>query len=70
MNGVPVKWRIIAKDGADLPVQHQVMEENQPISIGQTVDLEFTPDKAGNYSFVVKNLIGKIVVSESLQVKS
>jgi FtsP/CotA-like multicopper oxidase with cupredoxin domain len=37
-------WRVIAKDGAELPAGRQVTTSaRQPISIGETVDVEVTP---------------------------
>jgi FtsP/CotA-like multicopper oxidase with cupredoxin domain len=48
--GHPVKWRAVAKDGADLPEQQAVVEDAvQPISVGETYDYEFTPNKRGLY---------------------
>ena len=42
---------------------------NQHVSIGQTADFAFSPVKAGNYFFKVKNSKGKIVASELLRVE-
>jgi hypothetical protein len=71
LNGVPVNWRKIAKDGADLPVQQQVMipANAQQMTIGETRDFEFQSNKTGNYSFEVKDSDGKLIVSKVLQVK-
>ena len=42
-----VQWRALAKDGADLPHERQVMmPARQPISIGETFDFELTPSEA------------------------
>jgi len=41
-------WRVVAKDGAELPTARQVVRPaRQPISIGETFDVEFTPTVAG-----------------------
>ena len=46
--GVPVKWRAVAKDGADLPLGHRVLcTAQQTLSIGETYDFEFRPEAAG-----------------------
>ena len=48
-DGKPVRWRPIAKDGADLPETRQVMRDaRQPVSIGETLDVEFNPERAGD----------------------
>jgi FtsP/CotA-like multicopper oxidase with cupredoxin domain len=48
--GHPVKWRAIAKDGADLPPQQAVVQDAlQTISVGETYDYEFAPPAPGNY---------------------
>jgi hypothetical protein len=46
--GVPVKWRPLAKDGADLPLGHRALcTAQQTLSIGETYDFEFRPEAAG-----------------------
>ena len=59
-NDKPVNWKPLAKDGADLPSYQQTIRPalNQPISVGQTLDFEFTPDKAGEYFFQVASTYG------------
>ena len=50
LNDHPVKWRAVAKDGADLPPQQATARESvQPISVGETYDFEFSPDATGAY---------------------
>lgn len=69
-NNKPVNWRILAKDGANLPVQLQVNKSanNQPVSIGQTFDFEFNSGKAGAFSFAAKDYRDSIIVSKTLRV--
>jgi FtsP/CotA-like multicopper oxidase with cupredoxin domain len=71
LNGVPVNWRPVAKDGADLPVHLQRLKSasDQSVSVGQTFDFEFNPTKSGNYFFAVKDYKGAIVVGNLIQVK-
>jgi manganese oxidase len=39
-----IQWRILARDGAELPPERKVMRRAvQPLSIGQTMDVEITP---------------------------
>ncbi len=46
----PVKWRAIAKDGADLPPQQATVQDAvQTISVGETYDYEFAPKAPGQY---------------------
>lgn len=46
--GAPVKWRPLAKDGADLPPgQRATCSAQQTLSVGETYDFEFRPDTAG-----------------------
>ena len=60
LNGKPVNWKPLAKDGADLPSYQQIIRPalNQPVSVGQTLDFGFTPDKAGEYLFQVSSTYG------------
>lgn len=52
----PVNWKMIAKDGMDLPPQQKLMKQAvQDIAIGETMDFEFTPAKPGHYVFEVNN---------------
>jgi FtsP/CotA-like multicopper oxidase with cupredoxin domain len=50
LGGKPVKWRAMAKDGADLPEQQAVVEDaTGPLSVGETRDFEFSPKLPGRY---------------------
>jgi hypothetical protein len=50
-NGSPVNWKPLAKDGADFPSWQQIIKPavKQSVSIGQTLDFEFTPPEPGDY---------------------
>lgn len=56
--GSPVMWRPMAKDGANLPVGQMKMipAAAQAITIGETRDFQFQPNKAGNYIFEVRDV--------------
>ena len=47
-DGAPVMWRMVAKDGAALPL-HQIRDRPATLSTnpGETYDFEITPDKPG-----------------------
>ena len=48
MNGAPVTWQFVAKDGADLPAaQVRVLPADLRIRVGETYDYVWTPDTAG-----------------------
>ena len=43
-----VRWRILARDGADLDESLRTTRQGEyPLTIGQTVDMEITPQQAG-----------------------
>ncbi len=45
---MPATWRPIAKDGADLPLaQRELCPAQFTISVGETYDFEFRPERAG-----------------------
>jgi hypothetical protein len=47
-------WRELAKDGADLPAARRgARTAVRQISIGETVDVEFTPEAAGDLALAV-----------------
>ena len=47
-NGVPVKWKVIAKDGADLPpAQVKSSTADMGITVGETFDVEYQSDAPG-----------------------
>src|SRR5215470_16426662 len=47
-SGAPVSWRAIAKDGRDLPPEQAAIKTSgDAITVGETRDYSFTPQKAG-----------------------
>jgi len=47
-------WRPIAKDGADLPLaQQELCPAQLTISVGETYDFEFRPERAGELTLEV-----------------
>jgi len=52
--GIPVIWRPIAKDGADLPAgQRELCPAQVTVGVGETYDFEFRPDRAGELALEV-----------------
>jgi FtsP/CotA-like multicopper oxidase with cupredoxin domain len=70
VNGKPVSWRRLAKDGADLIEQQQITRValNQTVSIGETMDFSFNPTVPGDYLLEVKSGLGKLRISKILSV--
>ncbi len=55
----PVKWRALAKDGADLPAQQATTRDAlQVISVGETYDFEVSAEKPGAYQLRFCSKIG------------
>jgi len=47
-NGVPVEWKVIAKDGADLPPsQLKFATADMGITVGETYDVEYQAKSPG-----------------------
>jgi len=66
---VPVTWRAVAKDGADLPPsQALVRPARQIIGVGEAYDFEFNPREPGDLRLVVKDLAGRTRVAGVLRV--
>jgi FtsP/CotA-like multicopper oxidase with cupredoxin domain len=66
---VPVTWRAVAKDGADLPPsQALVRPARQIIGVGETYDFEFSPEEPGDLRVVVKDLAGRTRVAGMVRV--
>ena len=43
-----VRWKLLARDGAELPVQRQIEESaDRLLTIGQTIDVELKPQRPG-----------------------
>ncbi len=61
LEGHPGKWRAIAKDGADLPRRQAVVGDSVgSISVGETYDFEFTPEKPGVYQLRFSSLLSEV----------
>ena len=57
---LPVTWRAVAKDGADLPPsQARVRSARQTIGVGEAYDFEFTPEEPGELRLIATDLAGR-----------
>jgi len=57
-----VTWRPVAKDGAELPAARRVVRPaRQAIAIGETMDFEFFPTRAGTYVFELMTASGRVL---------
>ena len=66
-----LQWRLVAKDGQDVPEAQAVLKEaRQIITVGETYDFEFQPETAGNLRlegsgpFSNRWVVAPIIVSE------
>jgi FtsP/CotA-like multicopper oxidase with cupredoxin domain len=66
----PVKWKLIAIDGMDLPARLFEIKEadRQRAGHGSTIDFEFTPHQPGDYHFEVK-IAKALQVAQMIKVK-
>ena len=66
----PVHWRLVAKDGADLPPKQCLTKKasGQAVSIGETMDFEFQPKEPGNYLFEVRGENNRSFVTKVIAV--
>jgi len=63
-------WRPLAKDGADLPDSWRVVRAaRSPISIGETMDYEFTADGPGAMRLEVRSAIGVVLATMPIVVR-
>jgi FtsP/CotA-like multicopper oxidase with cupredoxin domain len=59
LDNLPANWRALAKDGADLPESQATKRAaTQVISVGETYDFEFSPEKPGAYQLRFCSKIG------------
>lgn len=66
----PVQWRAIAKDGWTLPdAQATLRPARQGITVGETYDFEFVPDKPGKLALEVAGAFLEIKLSQSITVR-
>jgi FtsP/CotA-like multicopper oxidase with cupredoxin domain len=66
----PVRWRAVAKDGADLPPAQSVEREaRQVVSVGETYDFEFEPNTKGDLRLEVLRPFNRTWAVAEVQVR-
>jgi FtsP/CotA-like multicopper oxidase with cupredoxin domain len=66
----PVQWRAVAKDGWTLPaIQATTRPANQVITVGETYDFEFLPERAGELTLQVSMKFLKTSLSQTIAVR-
>ena len=67
-DGYPVRWRALAKDGADFPESDQTLQlADFTARVGETADFEFIPDP-GVYTLEVRAPRGRLHASQTIHV--
>jgi manganese oxidase len=69
-DSVPVRWRAVAKDGADLP-PHQAKERPavQQLGVGEAYDFVFVPQRAGTLRIIARGPFGPIRLAGEVRVR-
>ncbi|HEX6307688.1 MAG TPA: multicopper oxidase domain-containing protein [Longimicrobiales bacterium] len=68
-DSTPVVWRMVAKDGADLPAaQLRTQPAVQRIGVGETYDFELTPARAADLAIRVVNSLGIRLLTGTIRV--
>ena len=63
-------WRPIAKDGADLPLERQILRPaRQPISIGESFDFEVTQHRPGHLRLEMRTANGERIATVPVTVR-
>jgi len=66
----PVRWRALAKDGADLPPAQGIEQEaRQVVAVGETYDFEFQPAAAGDLRLEVLRPFSRTFAVAEVQVR-
>ena len=67
---VPVTWRALAKDGADLPpAQARTQPAQVRIGVGETYDFELTPERPGELRLRASDQAGVVLLSGTARVR-
>ncbi|HJQ19703.1 MAG TPA: multicopper oxidase domain-containing protein [Gemmatimonadaceae bacterium] len=65
-----MNWRVVAKDGMDKPVADRfVRPARTPLSIGETMDVEFTPMQVGDLKLDVRTVQGVVLGTLPIRVQ-
>ena len=62
---VPVQWKVVAEDGADLPAAQQMLSlADRPLTVGSTFDVEYQSDREGYLEMHVSVRLFKALVMQ------
>lgn len=66
----PAMWRLIGKDGWTVPASQVTSQRAyQPVSVGETYDFEFTPEKAGDLMLQVTLAFSQVRLTQLISVQ-
>jgi manganese oxidase len=69
-NGYPLRWMALAEDGAELPRHLRVFDRAEvSVTIGKTMDFEFTPASPGEHRLEVRSAGGMIFGLQVIRVQ-
>ena len=69
-DGTPVTWRAVGKDGAELPPAQAVSEPaEQTVTVGETYDFEYTPERPGDLTLEVWLPFLKVKLTQVFEVQ-
>jgi manganese oxidase len=69
-NGYALRWMALAEDGADLPQHLSVLDRaDVNVTIGKTMDFEFTPERPGEYRLEVRSAGGTLFGQQLIRVE-
>jgi hypothetical protein len=67
-NDKPVQWKVVAKDGANLPAaQVKFSAADMPITVGETYDVEYEAKDAGEASLQIWEVSYPVLVTVPLR---
>ena len=68
-DGLPILWRPLAKDAWDLaPHQRTPLSSEQTVSVGETFDFEYTPERPGEMHLEVRGRGGQLFVDQLINI--
>lgn len=71
-DGYPVRWRALAKDGADLPPHQRTVDlAERHVSVGETADFEWrAPREPAGLTLEVRSRRGELLVAQPVRVEA
>jgi len=71
-DGYPVRWRALAKDGADLPRHQRIVDPaERHVSVGETFDFEWqAPREPAELALEVRSFRGELLVTQRVRIEA